>query len=328
MKRTRGDEGVAVVSTGSTLLDLAISGGVRPEGGIPGGILCEIFGPSGCGKTTLLCELAGAILRQQGRVKFSDPEGRLNNQFARLFGLDIDRDEVDYERIATVVETFESIRDWAPKDGDMVHGAFVDSLAALTTDMELGSKDKYGMRRAKEFSEQCRLTCRHIAETNLLVVLSNQVRQNLDAGPYGQKYKTPGGESIGFYSSLRLRCKSARKIFKKVRIRGKDDRRIVGVQTEIEVFKSSIWKPYRSAMVNLIFDYGIDDIRSNLDYLKRYTSATTYKLGDHRLGRSMDRAAVRVEKNKLEQELRASVIALWNEVEAKFEVERQPKRRF
>ena len=36
-----------LVSTGSTLLDLAISGGTYDEGGLPGGILVEIFGPSG-----------------------------------------------------------------------------------------------------------------------------------------------------------------------------------------------------------------------------------------------------------------------------------------
>ena len=36
-----------VVSTGSTLLDLAISGGRIRGGGIPTGILMEIFGPSG-----------------------------------------------------------------------------------------------------------------------------------------------------------------------------------------------------------------------------------------------------------------------------------------
>ena len=34
-----------MVSTGSTLLDLAISGGRVRGGGIPGGIMVEIFGP-------------------------------------------------------------------------------------------------------------------------------------------------------------------------------------------------------------------------------------------------------------------------------------------
>jgi len=73
-------------------------------------------------------------------------------------------------------------------------------------------KDGMGMRRAKEFSEECRKTCRVIADKNFLMVCSNQVRQNADAGPFGQKYRTPGGEAIGFYASLRLRCSGGQKI--------------------------------------------------------------------------------------------------------------------
>ena len=47
------------ISTGSTLADLAISGGRIRGGGLPSGILVEIFGPSGSGKTVLLSEIAG-----------------------------------------------------------------------------------------------------------------------------------------------------------------------------------------------------------------------------------------------------------------------------
>ena len=47
-----------VISTGSTLLDLAISGKRVHGGGLPSGILVEVFGPSGSGKTVLLSEIA------------------------------------------------------------------------------------------------------------------------------------------------------------------------------------------------------------------------------------------------------------------------------
>ena len=62
------------VSTGSTLLDLAISGGRFREGGIPLGILVEIFGPSGAGKTVLLSQLAANVQRMGGKVMFHDPK--------------------------------------------------------------------------------------------------------------------------------------------------------------------------------------------------------------------------------------------------------------
>lgn len=314
-----------VVSTGSTLLDLSISGGRFPQGGIPGGIMVEIFGPAGSGKTVLLCEIAGAVQRQGGQIMFRDPEARLNKQFAKLFDLDID--QIEYDTPSTVPEVFEPVRDWNPGPKDKIHAIMADSLAALSTDWEVEGKDQYGMRRAKEFSEQCRLTCRTLTEQGYLMVCSNQVRQNLDAGPYGQKYKSPGGEAIGFYSSLRLRCSNPQKIKKKKSIAGKEQSRVIGVETDIEVFKSSVWEPYRTAPLYILFNYGIDDIRANLQFIKANTKATTYMLDDQKLGQSIEDAIGVIEEDDLEEELKKETIQLWHEIEEKFKFERRPKRR-
>ena len=327
-RRRRVDKPPQVVRTGSTLLDLAISGGIVPGGGVPKGIMVEVFGPSGCGKTVQLCEMAGDVLRQGGDVLFLDPEGRLNKLFARLFGLDLDSDRVTYKQIPTVTETFEFARAWKPSRDDVPNGIFVDSLAALTTKMEQKDSDKMGMRRAKEFSEQCRKTCRHISRTATLVVMSNQVRQNVNAGPYAPKYKTSGGEAIGFYSSLRLRCSTASKTWKKIKISGKPQKRVMAVETEVDVYKSSVWEPYHTAPLHIVFNYGVDDVRANLQYLKSYRGHTKYMVGDHSLGVSMERAITKVEHKGLEAELRSEVINLWAEVEAKFKVKRRPKRRY
>jgi RecA/RadA recombinase len=315
-----------VVSTGSTLLDLAISGGRFREGGIPTRILVEVFGPSGAGKTVLLCQIAGNIQKMSGEIMFHDPEARLNKQFASMFGLD--PETIEYTIPNTIPEVFKSIREWIPDEDDkQLYGIFADSLAALSTDMEMTKDegDKMGMRRAKEFSEELRKTCRIISQKDVLVVCSNQIRQNLDAGPYGSKYKSPGGEAIGFYSSLRLRCKNAEKIKVKRKIKGKDHERIIGVKTEIEVFKSSVWKPFRSADVHILFDYGIDDIRANLRYLKTNTGNSIYQVGETKLGKSLSDAIHQVEEDGLERKLKDEVISLWNEIETKFEEPRKPR---
>lgn len=314
-----------MVSTGSTLLDLSISGGRVRGGGIPGGILVEIFGPSGCGKTVLLCEIAGGVQRMNGDIMFRDPEARLNSQFAKIF--DLDTEGIEYDTPNTVPEVFESVRKWEPTKKAPIHGVFADSLAALSTEWEIEGKDQYGMRRAKEFSEQCRLTCRVLTDKGYLMVCSNQVRQNLDAGPYGQKYKSPGGESIGFYSSLRLRCIGSKKITKKKKIKGKEVSRIIGVETEIEVFKSSVWKPYRKAPLYILFDYGIDDVRSNLQYLKTVSGESYYPLNGENLGKSMDDAIAVIEEQDREDELKEATIDAWEEVESQFELPRKPKKR-
>ena len=312
-----------IISTGSTLLDLAISGGRIRGGGIPAGIMVEIFGPPSCGKTILLCEIAGNIQQQGGNIMFHDPEGRLNKQFAKLFGLDIAR--MDYSMPNTVPEVFQSVRNWNVEE-NKIHGIFTDSLAALSTDLEMKEdSDKYGLRRAKEFSEECRKTCRVLPQKGFLMVCSNQIRQNIDAGPYGQKYITPGGESIGFYSSLRLRCSIPQKIKKTKTVFGKEETRTIGVGIQVEVYKSSVWKPYHIAPITILHDYGIDDINENLKFIKAHSNKSIYTIGNRELSKSIAKATSMVESNNLENEVKEEVITLWEKIEGEFKKGRKEK---
>ncbi len=314
------------ISTGSTLLDLAISGGQVRGGGLPGGILVEIFGPSGTGKTVLLCEIAGAVQRKKGDIMFHDPEARLNKQFARMF--DLDTESIAYTTPDTVTQVFKEVRAWEPKEAK-VNGIFTDSLAALSTDMEMDNDDgdKMGMRRAKEFSEELRKTCRILTKNNWLMVCSNQVRINANAGAYGQKYVTPGGEAVGFYASLRLRMMHPEKIYQTETVAGKKVKQVIGVTTEVEVFKNSTWKPYLTAPVTILFSYGIDDVRQNLQYIKDFTKNTIYTIGESKLDISLEKSIAIIEEANQEKELRDQVIDLWTEIQSKFDSNRKTKMR-
>jgi len=322
-KQYEGDPS-KIVSTGSTLLDLAVSGGRVRGGGIPVSILVEIFGPSGTGKTTLLCELAGTVQRKGGEVLFHDPEGRLNKEFAEIFDFNCERATLGMPD--TVLQVFQPIREWQPESGGP-NAVFADSLAALSTDAELDDNDAYGMRRAKEFSEECRKTCRILSQNNWLMVCSNQVRVNVGAGAFQEKYKSPGGEAIPFYSSLRLKTRNNGKIEQKRTVKGKEVKRVIGVSTVVQVYKSSVWKPYREAEVPIIFDYGIDDVRANLQFVKQYTDKTIYGVQDQGLDNSLEKAIAKVEDQDLERELQEETIQVWHELESKFETERKSKRR-
>ena len=316
-----------MISTGSTLLDLAISGGRVRGGGVPGGIVVEIFGPESTGKTVLLCEIAGGIQRQDGEIMFHDPEARLNKQFAEIF--DLDTKSMSYMTPNTVTEVFTELRKWVP-DNDNINGVITDSLAALSTDLEMDDEDgdKMGMRRAKEFSEGFRRTARIITESNLLMVCSNQIRENVDrANRFSPKYTAPGGKAIGYYSSLRLRTSKLESLSRVKEVRGKKHKIIYGVNIEVEVFKSSIWHPNRTAPVTIDFSYGIDDIRQNLKYLKQMTGSTIYSIGDSKLDKSMDASIALVEEEGIETALREEVIDVWEEFEEQFKVERKKKKR-
>jgi protein RecA len=317
-----------MTSTSSTLLDLAISGSRVHGGGLPGGILIEAFGPSQSGKTALLCEIAGNVQRAGGDVQFQDPEARLDQEYFGMYGMKIK--EENYHQPDTVTQVFKKVRDWVPETevrGKVVHGIFADSLAALSTDMEMENEDgdKMGGRRAKEFSEQLRKTCREIKAKNYLLVCSNQIRMKMDAQKFESKFTTSGGEAVKFYASVRMKFNNPDKVWKEVTIAGKKVKKCIGITTEIEVVKT-VDKPYRKAEVTFLFDYGIDNIRMNLQFCKDNTKNTTYTLGHRSLSNSMEEAIRIIEKEGLEKQLEEQTIDLWEDIESKFASERKPKR--
>lgn len=312
-----------MVSTGSTLLDLAISGGVTEEGGVPVGILMELYGPPASGKTAIISEMAGNALHAGGSAAILDPEGRLDHEHAKIYNLDITKTQ--YEMPDTVTEVFDFMELWEPENECGPNIIMTDSLAALSTNMEMKDDDAMGMRRAKEFSQGLRKICRKIKKNDWLIACTNQVRVNIKSG--GEV--TPGGMGIPFYASLRIRIAQAfqNKYLKKtVTINGVKQEKIYGIKSECVIKKSSIDAPYRSAVIYFIFDYGIDDVRANLEFLKENSSDTGYVLKNETY-KSMAKAISVVEENDLEEYLKKKVIALWHEIQRELTVVRKQKRR-
>lgn len=317
-----------MTSTGSTLADLAISGGKVRGGGIPAGIVIEIAGLPSLGKTAWICEIAGIIDDNGGDRKMLDPEDRLSAEFASIFGLEIDQSEI--ERPNTVNEMFKHIREFEPRSTEKINGIFIDSTAALASELEMeGKKDEY-QRRAKDFSQGFRTHARMFKEKNLIVVCSNQLRENIGALPGQEKYSSPGGQAFKFFASLQIRVKKQKnhKIKRTRTYKGVKEEKVIGIASQIEVSKSSVWKPHRTAPLYIIYDYGIDDVRANLEFVSRYKSVKGFAVRDEFAGTYMDDAIAYVEKHGLEKELREETIDLWEAHEKKFQISRKPKERF
>lgn len=314
-----------VVSTGSTLLDLAISGNRIRGGGIPSGVMLIAYGPSQSGKTALLSEIAGNILNANGEVYFNDPEARLDQEFSSMFGMHLE--EENYATPNTVTEVFKNLRDWNPKSTDVINGVFTDSLAALSTEMEMGSDDgdKMGGRRGKEFSEALRKHARIIKSKNYIFACSNQIREKMNAQAFESKVEFPGGKALWFYSSIVIRFNNPVKTKTKAKINGKEEFRVTGIEVELIVEKT-VDTPFRKAPLIITFGYGIDDIRANLEFVKKYKKLTTYCVKGENLGVSLEKAIKAVETQGLQKKLRNETIGLWEEIEALFKVDRIKKK--
>lgn len=311
-----------VVSTGSTLLDLAISGKRVRGGGVPAGILVEIAGPSGSGKTTLLMEIAASTQHRGGSVRVRDPESRLDEEYHEMHGLDLSDKLYDYGRPNTVKEMFTDLWDWNPETENVINLFLADSVAALSTDMEMEEEDKRGQRQAKEFSQFLRKSARKIGESDKLVVFSNQLR----VGEFGEV--TSGGKAIEYYASLRIRVKKSKDIERTKKMKnGKEFTQVGGIISNCYIQKSTVDVPYRTAPIHIVFNRGIDDVRGNLQWFKDAMRDTTYDAIDKSY-QSLDKAVEYIEQNNLEKKLRRRVIDLWEEIEELFKEERKPKVRF
>jgi recombination protein RecA len=308
-----------MISTRSTLLDLAISGGKTETGGLPGGILVEIHGQSSLGKTGLIAEIASEVKLKGGELLFCDPEGRLNIEYTEITGLKIEPEE--YCRPNTVSELFNIIYTWKPKNPDAINMIAADSLAALSTELELEDGDKMGMRRAKEFSEGLRKTCRLIANNNWLIVCSNQERESQTG------VVTPGGKGIPYYATVRIRLTPDKpaKIEKEKKIGKKTLTKVVGIRSLGETKKNSFDDPFRTCPISFVFNYGIDDIRDQLQWYKEVSGDDKYNVFDNEYS-IMDAAVKHIEDNNFEQRLKSRTIKKWKEIEDAFKIPR--KKRF
>jgi RecA/RadA recombinase len=284
----------------------------------------EVFGPSGSGKTAVLAEMAAYAQARGGDVRFDDPEARLDKEYSEIYGMKLQAK--NYGRPDTVREMFQGLWDWepAPKRKGAINLSGEDSLAALSTEMEMEDQDKMGMKRAKDFSEGLRKTCRRIANNNWLVVCTNQER----GGTEGHDAPT-GGKGIPYYASLRIRITPVfgkNKVFRSKTINGIKHDSVIGIQSICEIKKSSIDVPYRSAPVFIVFGLGIDDIRGNLTWMKANTGNSKYLAIDKEFA-FVEQAIKHIEDNNLEDKLRETVIDTWEVIQRELKIDRKRKVR-
>ena len=342
-----------VISTGSTLLDLEIMGKRVRGGGIPGGILVEIYGPNSGGKTVLMSEIAGGIQRQKGMVKFYDAEARLSKKFAEIFNFSVD--DCEFGIPNQVADVFKPLMSWHPDgpecigeynrrkkkcrdcenadpcsefdlDNRPIHGVFIDSFAQLCGELEKEDDeiDKRGSARAKEFSQWMRKLAPKITANNWLIVGSNQIRDNQKAKTdFDPKYITPGGNAVPHAASLRLEITPASRLRNEKTINGKKVFVEYGHCSKVKIIKNTVSGQKGSAEIQICIDYGIDDITANLQYLKKFSPGSSYWTGDN----SIDDAIDTIERDELELELKEAVIDMWEDIQSKFKRERKAKRR-
>lgn len=280
---------VSYFRTGCTLLDVLVGGGVGI--GFPAGKIINFEGNTSSGKTFFACELIAAAYHQyKERFKwvYDDAEKGFSFDGRALWGVPVVPDD-PAERVYsdTVEDLYYHIRRFLRGLKDSEVGIYVvDSLDALCNSdmaeeaeerMKAGDKGKaydkgsYNLATQKFLSQTFfRTIGEELDKKNCLLVFVSQMRDNLNAGLYGERDKKSGGRALDFYCHTVVRFKRKESFVRMGRA--------VGSCVEAELRKSKTPRPYRKALVNLLFDYGIDDISTNVDYVYDLKSPKTGQL--------------------------------------------------
>jgi recombination protein RecA len=252
------------VSTGSTLLDLAISN--KPHGGLPVGRLVELNGLEGTGKSLMAAHVLSNTQKKGGVAVMIDTETSAAPDFWKAVGIDLKN--LLYIPASNVEEVFqymESIIGSVRKgNNDRLVTFVVDSVAGASTKTELESdhgKTGYATDKSIIISKAMRKITNLIGQQRILAVFTNQLRMNLKAMAFGDPYIVSGGKAMAYHMSVRVRMSSTGKL--------KKGDEIIGNKCKALVAKNRLGPPFKKAEFNIHFDSGIQDLVSWYDVCKR-----------------------------------------------------------
>jgi len=276
---------VDVISTGSLALDIALG-----VGGLPRGLISEIYGNEGSGKTTLAYHLIAETQRGGGTAAYIDAEQRMDPTYAQALGVDLDTLLISQPQTG---EQALDIADILVRSGglDMF---VVDSVAALVPRAELEGEmgDSHVGLQARLMSKALRKVAHSIRQSNTAGVFLNQLREKIGV-MFGNPEVTPGGRALKFWSSVRIELRRVESL--------KRGTEIIGGRSRAKVLKNSVAPPFRQAEFDIIYGKGISragnilDKGIELEILSKSGAFLSYN--DTRLGQGRENARTFLEEN-------------------------------
>ncbi|KNG79547.1 recombinase RecA [Mycoplasma sp. HU2014] len=263
---------IETFSSGSFLLDNALV-----IGGYPKGRIIEIYGPESSGKTTLSLHAISEVQKSGGIVAFIDAEHSLDPKYCKNLGIDTNKMLVSQpdngEQALDILEMLVK--------SNSVDLIVVDSVAALVPKTELDgemSDQSIGLQ-ARMMSKALRKLNGLISKTNTTVIFINQLREKIGV-IFGNPETTTGGKALKFFSSVRLEVRKGETITA--------NSEIIGNKIKAKVVKNKTAIPFKSVILSLIYNKGIDKIGEIVDLLVSYEiitkSGVWYSYKDQKIG--------------------------------------------
>ncbi len=290
-------EEVAVISTGSIGLNVALG-----VGGYPRGRVIEIYGPESSGKTTLAIHAIAEAQKAGGIAAIIDAEHAFDRFYAEKLGVNIE------ELLISQPDNGEQALEIADQliRSSAVDIIVIDSVAALTPKAELEGDmgdSKMGLQ-ARLMSQALRKLTANINKTNTTCMFINQLREKIGV-MFGNPETTTGGNALKFYASVRLDIRRIGQL--------KDGEDAIGNQTRVKVVKNKVAPPFRKAEFDIMFGEGISKSGEILDLGVEYgiikKSGSWFSYGDTKLAQGRDASKQLIRDNpELAAELETKIV--------------------
>jgi RecA/RadA recombinase len=319
------------LSTGSTLLNLAITG--YPNRGYLKGHYYSLTGDSRSGKTWLaLSALAEAAVNknfENYRLIYDDVEHGALMDKQKYFGNALIKrlEEPDKGQSVMLEDFYFNVQNALDKGKPFIY--VIDSMDTLTTEQEIKKfhKRKKAREKKKETdgsmtdgkakinSQTLRLILTPLFDSRSILILIHQTRERMGFGAQYSPKTRGGGQAPGFYAGIELWSKVVGTIKKTVK--GKP--RQVGTSCEIQTKKNRLQGKDRKVIVPILWSMGIDDVGACVDYLvdeKRWSkNDSTINAKDLDIKGSRKKIIRYIEKNDMERDVREYVADTWEEIE-------------
>lgn len=272
--------------TGCTLANLALSG--LANIGIAWDKVLNIAGDSSSGKTALAAEIIAACKYLYGDEfdwEYDDVENGFSFNTVAMYGFSIlppNDPETNRPRRSTTVEQLivrmRKRTDEAYKKGAKYFIYVVDSLDSLSSIEELKAaeeefatygpndsdlknpnsekKGSYNLGKQKGVNRMFRVATKKIKIPYFTFIVISQVREKI--GSFFTEYTWHCKRVLRFYSS--------QVIFLKEVDREEKYGRAVSVAIKMSVTKNKIALPFRTCFIVILFDWGLDDVASCVDF--------------------------------------------------------------
>lgn len=330
------DAPVEFFPTGSTTLNLALCG--RPDVGWPRARIHNTIGDPSAGKSLLAIEQCFNFLKYIPSLKtdlfpkvkkvhtiYNNREGVMDFPLSKMYGSKF-RNSVDWRNSrfiedlgADIIKTIERQKEGTAilyvADSWDAFPAIAESkrfCQSVKEEGELkGSFNQEKNKYAQDFFEEVSDLLRDNRKDFTLNIIS-QTRDNIGV-MFGAKKRRSGGAALDFYTHLGIWIREILKLIKKKH----GEERIYGIESEVQVKRSKVSKPFRKSKFRILYDHGLDDIGSMMTYLKDHKKSKFkgYSLSDPAKFINF------IEKNNYEKALRRKVYKMWNKIEKSFDDE-------